>query len=703
MGVDNWLRELRLDDGFATLLQLGAIAIVDLKGRILAANPSFADMLGYEPGELTGKRALDLLDPADHERSLELMRQAVAGEFKTISLERRYVRKDGVVFWALLSGAVLRDPRSGQPQFFATLIQDIDAKKKVEFALAAAESRWSFALETAGQGVWDCRIAEGRTFYSPTWKAMLGYSEIDISDASDVWLTLVHPDDLGTVSEADKAHLAGLTPYFECEFRMRHKDGHWVWILDRGKVSERDAEGRPLRMIGTHTDISARRAADDLIRETGERYRLLADNSTDMIMRVRKSGRRIYVSPACRRLLGWEPEEMLSIRTSGALHPDDVEALTDRWISGFDSDEAMILTYRMRRKDGGYIWVESISRALPAVEGQIPERILVVRDIDRRIAAERRLKDSEARYRLLAEYATDMVFQLDSDLVRRYVSPACREILGYEPAELLGISPVAMAHPEDAERVAGVFRSMLSGQLERASSASRVRHRDGRWIWVDAELRLVRDSQLGAPIGIVGSLRDASKRKEAEDRLEQDNRQLAVQAAKDGLTGLSNRRTFDTTLEREFRRARREASHLALIMIDVDYFKAFNDRHGHLAGDACLRSVSQAIASELQRPADCVARYGGEEFAVLLPNTDEVRAFEVAERLRLAVKNARVETSDLSMPCPTISAGVASILPNSATSGPDGLIRTADRALYSAKASGRDAIVAAASLERVLD
>ena len=84
-------------------------------------------------------------------------------------------------------------------------------------------------------------------------------------------------------------------------------------------------------------------------------------------------------------------------------------------------------------------------------------------------------------------------------------------------------------------------------------------------------------------------------------------------------------------------------------MIDVDKFKSFNDIYGHPAGDACLRSVSQAIAGVLQRPADCAARYGGEEFAVLLPNTDEVGAFEVAERLRLAVKNARVETSDLSV------------------------------------------------------
>jgi PAS domain S-box-containing protein len=196
-----------------------------------------------------------------------------------------------------LSGAILSDPQTGQPQYFASMIQDIDARKKAEFALAEAESRWHFALESAGQGVWDYRVAEGKTFYSKTWKAIIGYEENEIADAGELWQSFVHPDDLPRVMASDKDHLAGLTPYFECEFRMRHKQGHWVWISDRGKVIARAADGRPLRMIGTHTDISARKAADDAIRETGERYRLLADNSTDMIMRVRKSGRRVYVSP----------------------------------------------------------------------------------------------------------------------------------------------------------------------------------------------------------------------------------------------------------------------------------------------------------------------------------------------------------------------------------------------------------------------
>jgi diguanylate cyclase (GGDEF)-like protein/PAS domain S-box-containing protein len=702
MGADNWLQESRLDSRFAPLLQLGSLAILDFTGLILAANQSFCEMLGYPSGDLVGRKVLEVTYPEDRDLGRELMRQAMAGEIQNYSLEKRYLRRDGSHFWAQLSGAILSDPQTGQPQYFASMIQDIDARKKAEFALAEAESRWHFALESAGQGVWDYRVAEGKTFYSKTWKAIIGYEENEIADAGELWQSFVHPDDLPRVMASDKDHLAGLTPYFECEFRMRHKQGHWVWISDRGKVIARAAYGRPLRMIGTHTDISARKAADDAIRETGERYRLLADNSTDMIMRVRKSGRRVYVSPACRRLLGWEPEEMLDIPTSGALHPEDVASLTAQWLGGFESDEAMVLTYRMRRKDGGYVWVESISRALPVAPNEKPERILVVRDIDRRVAAEQKLKDSEARHRLLAEFATDMVFQLDCDLVRSYVSPACREILGYEPEELLGIAPAAMAHPDDAERVAGIFGSLIAGDLERASISNRIRHRDGRWVWVDTELRLLRDAQRGTPTGIIGSLRDASKRKEAEDRLEQDNRQLASQAAKDGLTGLLNRRSFDEALDREFRRAKRESTPLGLVMIDVDKFKSFNDLYGHPAGDACLRSVSAAIAGMLQRPGDSAARYGGEEFAVLLPNTDEAGAIEVAERIRIAVKELKRQHSGTRRNCVTISAGAAAIASGATLSSADGLVQAADCALYAAKHAGRDHVIGATSLDRAV-
>ena len=291
----------------------------------------------------------------------------------------------------------------------------------------------------------------------------------------------------------------------------------------------------------------------------------------------------------------------------------------------------------MRRKDGSYVWVESVWRSVAAQAGQPLQRVVVVRDIDRRLAAERRIKESETRYRLLAEYSTDMVFQLDRDLVRRYVSPACRDILGYAPEELVGAQPLTMVHPDDAERLGAICQFVLRGVTERANIVYRMLHRDGRWIWVEAQLRTLKDPDGGAPQGMIGALRDISQRKAAEDQLEEANRRLEALAGQDGLTGLANRRTFDDSLAREHRRAARDRSQLAMIMIDVDRFKPYNDHYGHPAGDEALRRVSRAIESTLRRPGDVAARYGGEEFAVLLPGVDESGAAIIADRIRRAV------------------------------------------------------------------
>ena len=430
--------------------------------------------------------------------------------------------------------------------------------------------------------------------------------------------------------------------------------------------------------------------------ESEHQLRLLADNSTDMILRVRYDGQRIYASPACRSLLGWTPEEMLRISTFEAIHPEDRGLLKGR--SAFSDGEAITLTYRMRRKDGSYIWVEAVSRTMPPEPGQPPERIVVVRDVEQRVAAELRLKDSEARYRLLAEHGTDMVFELDLDLARRYVSPACREILGYEPEDLIGTKPVSMIHPDDAVYVAEVFQSVLRGEAERSAVVNRIRHRDGRWVWVEAQLRGLKDPRTGVASGIIGALRDVSVRKAAEEQLEEANRRLETLAWEDGLTGLANRRTFDLAAAKEYNRALRNETSLGLIMIDVDRFKAFNDCHGHLAGDECLRQVSRAIRDVFRRPGDVAARYGGEEFAVLLPGTDEAGAAIVADRISTAVRTLNIGHEASAAGIVTISAGVASLDPNTEGGDFETLVRDADRALYRAKDTGRNAIVRASTL-----
>ena len=160
----------------------------------------------------------------------------------------------------------------------------------------------------------------------------------------------------------------------------------------------------------------------------------------------------------------------------------------------------------------------------------------------------------------------------------------------------------------------------------------------------------------------------------------------------DGLTGVPNRRFFDTALETEWRRALQSSRSIAVILMDVDYFKLFNDTYGHQAGDDCLQAVADALAAGLQRSGELLARYGGEEFVALLPNVDVHEAVRTAERLRKRVASLAVPhcmPSDES--CVTLSAGVAAEVPTSRRAGAD-LLASADGALYAAKHAGRDRV-----------
>jgi diguanylate cyclase (GGDEF)-like protein len=181
---------------------------------------------------------------------------------------------------------------------------------------------------------------------------------------------------------------------------------------------------------------------------------------------------------------------------------------------------------------------------------------------------------------------------------------------------------------------------------------------------------------------------------DTQEKLLEVNRNLEGLALKDALTGLANRRQLDAFIDVELGRARRSLSDLALLMIDVDHFKAFNDRYGHLAGDECLRKVSAIITDNIKRPGGLAARYGGEEFAVVLPGTDYVGAFLVAEKIRRAVLQAGIAHSDSSEGTVTVSVGVGAS--NAASQvRPEELIDAADKALYVAKASGRNMSVIA--------
>jgi diguanylate cyclase (GGDEF)-like protein/PAS domain S-box-containing protein len=198
----------------------------------------------------------------------------------------------------------------------------------------------------------------------------------------------------------------------------------------------------------------------------------------------------------------------------------------------------------------------------------------------------------------------------------------------------------------------------------------------------------------GAVIGMVALFKDITERKYAENTLKEANERLELLSSSDGLTQVANRRCFDQTLEREWNRLKRTKEPLSLIMCDVDFFKLYNDSYGHQSGDDCLRSVAAAMSETARRGGDFIARYGGEEFVVVLPGTETKGALNVAENIRHAIERLDLEHSKSQVaPLVTLSLGVATVIPCEEGT-PELLIKCADQALYTAKSSGRNCVIA---------
>jgi len=300
-----------------------------------------------------------------------------------------------------------------------------------------------------------------------------------------------------------------------------------------------------------------------------------------------------------------------------------------------------------------------------------------------RARTERALRNSESHYRLLANNVADVVILLNGRGTLRYVSHSVEQMLGVRPQDLVGKSCFDLVHAEDKEGVMAAS-ARLKGSGAVSTVVFRTYRTDGSIVWVESNFKQASERDNPAEAEFVGVLRDVTERKRMEDELNLLNRRLTQLAATDGLTGLTNRRTFDGFLAREYVAC--EA--ISVLLFDIDNFKGYNDTYGHQAGDRCLQAVAKVIGDATSNTSGLSARYGGEEFAVVLPKLSEDDALKVAESIRLTVRALGLPNTAATRGYLTVSVGIATR--TRATLGEAALVGEADVALYEAKRLGRN-------------
>jgi PAS domain S-box-containing protein len=364
------------------------IFLHDPDGRRSYVSPACRRVLGYEPEELLALPSQDFVHPDDFAE--------VARKYAELSAERseftsihRLKRKDGEYIW--VETVVRRIPQgSGEGASVLSATRDVTARRLAEETLRESEARFRGQFDTAAHGI-ALVSPDGRWLRAnPALCRMLGYSEAELLGSD--FQTVTHPEDLDADLAQVKAVLAGEIHTYQMEKRYLHKDGHIIWVL-LSVALVRSADGQPIYFVSQIQDITDRKRAEEALRENESRYRTLADNATDLITLQDLELRPLYVSPASRRMLDYEPEEVMAGTEESLMHPDDAGPFLAKVRSLSEEAPLARSVHRLRRRDGSYVWVEASLQRIPP-DGGDPARILtVVRDITERRQAEQAAED----------------------------------------------------------------------------------------------------------------------------------------------------------------------------------------------------------------------------------------------------------------------------------------------------------------------
>jgi PAS domain S-box-containing protein len=510
-----------------------AIAVSDRdSGRFLVVSDSYCALTGYARDELIGRTSIELGLVADHAVRSEAL-GAADHELGAIR-ELRIRRKDGEIRLfefsvQLLAGGLM-----------LTISRDVTERRQIEQQLQESEERFRLLAENSRDVIRLYDADATIRYASPSSVAVLGYAPQELIGHHAT--EFQHPDDAASRKGRQEA-VAAANGEVTVTYRSRHKDGGYVWLESSVRALRVEPGGAVTGFQEAARDISDRKQAEQALRAAEERYRDLFENSPTGIARVAVDGTPLAVNPAWASLMGYDSPEQFTteVASTGELYvdPADREAMAQAVL---EHGAARGLEVRLRRRDGTMVWVALDVSTATNADGEVVGLQGSGVDITERKRVEEALRDSEERFRLLAENSSDVINRISPDGTWRYASPSCRSLYGYDPEEMIGRSGWWKIHPNDHASVRDDAEAFMAGSDETATHEFRVRRKDGSYVWVESKARRLRDPVSGETIEFQSATRDITDRKAAdgEIRRAKDEAEAANRAKSEFLSRMSH-------------------------------------------------------------------------------------------------------------------------------------------------------------------
>ena len=472
---------------------------------------------------------------------------------------------------------------------------------------------------------------------NPAFFARGGFSKETIIGQKSLSLDFYeNPADRDRLIQALRA--TGYCDNMEIKFKRKNEEPG-TFLMSATSIT---LNGCP-HIISVIHDISERKQAEEALRKSEERYRILAENVKDVIWILDPETMCfLYVSPSVYSLRGYTPEEIMAEPIDAALTPARAQSVRDstrRKVEDFLAGRQSSETYAVEEveqpcKDGSLVWTEVVTSIYRNKTNGRIEILGVARDISSRKLTEQKLQKSEEKYRLLIKNAFESIVVVQDGMLK-CCNPKSTELSGYSKEELLSIPFVEFIHPEDRELVVGQHRKRIHGEEAETRYQYRVLCKDKSLRWVEMNSVLI--EWQGKP-ATLNFQTDITKRKQSEDA-------ILYLSYHDQLTGLYNRRFY----EEELKRLDTERNFpISLVMADVNGLKLTNDAFGHMAGDKLLQDVATILKHEC-RSDEIAARIGGDEFMLLLPRTGEAEAEAIVQRIQKEIGRKKNDSMILSV------------------------------------------------------
>jgi PAS domain S-box-containing protein len=428
---------------------------------ILFVNDAYCRYFNVNRDELIGNSCSPVIYEADLEKVNQLV-QSMSIENPMQIIENRVINGQGEIRWTQWVNRMLFD-QQGNFIELQSVGRDITELKNVEQALRESEERLQLALEASGDGIWDWNIVTNEVYYNPQYFEMLGYGANELPHSFATWEQLVHPEDIIWVREILAKHLENSAVRYDFDYRLQTKSGDWKWIANYGKVVAWDEDGKPLRMIGTHRDISDRKLFEAALQKSEEQRRLAIDLTHIGCWDLHLPSGDLIWNENHFTLLGL-PANISRPKVEDwlqCIHPDDVKRIEQVFQASLANQTDYAAEYRVVYPDGSIHWLMARGKAIYDHQNQPLRSLGIVLDISDRKHIEASLWESNRRWRSLLDNVQLVVIGLDINGNVEYANPFFLQLTGYELEEVLGQYWFDFLNPEQKNSLKVIFREVL--------------------------------------------------------------------------------------------------------------------------------------------------------------------------------------------------------------------------------------------------